>query len=253
MARSRRSRSRPGSCRRSALSQRRDSRRERRASHSGGQGKRSRRRDRRAGGRRAGAESEKPSGRPPSPLAGRDRSPHRVALAAEAAALESAARRRACHRGHRLMRWPPTEPAALGHDDGQDGQDQDEGGQARPSRPRPDQDGQRRSNGRAPSTADADASRDHRPASPRRRSAGRRRRLTVIENLLNAFRAPDLRRRLLFVAGILVVFRFLAHVPVPGADPSRARSSSSTATRCSACSTCSRAAGCRGSRSSGSG
>ena len=41
----------------------------------------------------------------------------------------------------------------------------------------------------------------------------------MIENLLNAFRAPDLRRRLLFVAGILVVFRFLAHVPVPGADP----------------------------------
>ncbi len=41
----------------------------------------------------------------------------------------------------------------------------------------------------------------------------------MIENLLNAFRAPDLRRRLLFVAGILIVFRFLAHVPVPGADP----------------------------------
>jgi preprotein translocase subunit SecY len=41
----------------------------------------------------------------------------------------------------------------------------------------------------------------------------------VIENLLNAFRAPDIRRRLLFVAGILIVFRFLAHVPVPGADP----------------------------------
>jgi preprotein translocase subunit SecY len=41
----------------------------------------------------------------------------------------------------------------------------------------------------------------------------------VIENLLNAFRAPDLRRRLLFVAGILIVFRFLSHVPVPGADP----------------------------------
>jgi preprotein translocase subunit SecY len=41
----------------------------------------------------------------------------------------------------------------------------------------------------------------------------------VIENLLNAFRAPDLRRRLLFVAGILIVFRFLSHVPVPGANP----------------------------------
>jgi preprotein translocase subunit SecY len=41
----------------------------------------------------------------------------------------------------------------------------------------------------------------------------------VIESLLNAFRAPDLRRRLLFVAGILIIFRFLSHVPVPGADP----------------------------------
>jgi preprotein translocase subunit SecY len=40
----------------------------------------------------------------------------------------------------------------------------------------------------------------------------------VFEALLNAFRAPDLRRRILFVFGILFVFRFLAHVPVPGVD-----------------------------------
>jgi preprotein translocase subunit SecY len=40
----------------------------------------------------------------------------------------------------------------------------------------------------------------------------------VFEALLNAFRAPDLRRRILFVAGILLVFRMLAHVPVPGVD-----------------------------------
>ena len=40
----------------------------------------------------------------------------------------------------------------------------------------------------------------------------------MFEALLNAFRAPDLRRRILFVAGILLVFRFLAHVPVPGVD-----------------------------------
>ena len=38
----------------------------------------------------------------------------------------------------------------------------------------------------------------------------------MFEALLNAFRAPDLRRRILFVAGILLVFRMLAHVPVPG-------------------------------------
>jgi preprotein translocase subunit SecY len=40
----------------------------------------------------------------------------------------------------------------------------------------------------------------------------------VFESLLNAFRAPDIRRRLLYVAGILIVFRFLAHVPVPGVN-----------------------------------
>ncbi len=40
----------------------------------------------------------------------------------------------------------------------------------------------------------------------------------MFEALLNAFRAPDLRRRILFVAGMLLVFRLLAHVPVPGVD-----------------------------------
>jgi preprotein translocase subunit SecY len=40
----------------------------------------------------------------------------------------------------------------------------------------------------------------------------------VFEALLNAFRAPDLRRRILYVLGILIVFRLLAHVPVPGVD-----------------------------------
>jgi preprotein translocase subunit SecY len=40
----------------------------------------------------------------------------------------------------------------------------------------------------------------------------------VFESLLNAFRAPDIRRRILYVLAILIVFRFLAHVPVPGVD-----------------------------------
>ena len=40
----------------------------------------------------------------------------------------------------------------------------------------------------------------------------------MFENLLNAFRAPDIRRRLLFVLGILVVYRLLAQVPLPGVD-----------------------------------
>jgi preprotein translocase subunit SecY len=40
----------------------------------------------------------------------------------------------------------------------------------------------------------------------------------VIEALINAFRAPDIRRRILFVLGILVVYRLLAQVPLPGVD-----------------------------------
>ncbi len=40
----------------------------------------------------------------------------------------------------------------------------------------------------------------------------------MFESLLNAFRAPDIRRRILYVLGILIVFRFLAAVPVPGVD-----------------------------------
>ena len=40
----------------------------------------------------------------------------------------------------------------------------------------------------------------------------------MFESLLNAFRAPDIRRRILFVLGLLIVFRLLASVPVPGVD-----------------------------------
>ncbi|MGZ6340452.1 MAG: preprotein translocase subunit SecY, partial [Candidatus Limnocylindrales bacterium] len=40
----------------------------------------------------------------------------------------------------------------------------------------------------------------------------------MFESLLNALRAPDIRRRVLFVLGILIVFRALAHVWVPGVD-----------------------------------
>ncbi len=38
----------------------------------------------------------------------------------------------------------------------------------------------------------------------------------MFESLLNAFRAPDIRRRILFVLGILIVYRLLAQVPLPG-------------------------------------
>jgi len=43
----------------------------------------------------------------------------------------------------------------------------------------------------------------------------------VFESLLNAFRAPDIRRRILVVLGLLIAFRFLAAVPVPGVDPAQ--------------------------------
>jgi len=40
----------------------------------------------------------------------------------------------------------------------------------------------------------------------------------LIQALIDAFSLPDLRRRLLFTVGMLVVFRFVAHVPLPGVD-----------------------------------
>jgi len=40
----------------------------------------------------------------------------------------------------------------------------------------------------------------------------------VFDALVNAFRAPDIRKRILFVLAMLVVVRGLAHVPVPGVD-----------------------------------
>src|SRR5713226_8690741 len=39
--------------------------------------------------------------------------------------------------------------------------------------------------------------------------------------LLEAFRTPDLRNKILFTLGMLVVFRFLAHVPLPGVDQAK--------------------------------
>ncbi len=40
----------------------------------------------------------------------------------------------------------------------------------------------------------------------------------LLQALLDAIRIPDLRRRILFTIGMLVVFRFVAHVPLPGVD-----------------------------------
>src|SRR4051812_30217854 len=46
----------------------------------------------------------------------------------------------------------------------------------------------------------------------------------MFESLLNAFRAPDIRRRILFVLGILIVYRLMAQIPLPGVDRDALRS-----------------------------
>ena len=40
----------------------------------------------------------------------------------------------------------------------------------------------------------------------------------MLEAVVNAFKIPDLRRRIIFTLGILVIFRFIATVPVPGVN-----------------------------------
>ena len=40
----------------------------------------------------------------------------------------------------------------------------------------------------------------------------------MFDALINAFKAPDIRRRILFVLAALIIFRLLAHVPVPGVN-----------------------------------
>jgi preprotein translocase subunit SecY len=40
----------------------------------------------------------------------------------------------------------------------------------------------------------------------------------LVQAVLDAFRMPDLRRRILITFGLLVAFRFIAHIPLPGVD-----------------------------------
>ena len=40
----------------------------------------------------------------------------------------------------------------------------------------------------------------------------------LLQAMVDAFRLPDLRRRILLTLGILIIFRFVAHVPLPGVD-----------------------------------
>ncbi len=41
----------------------------------------------------------------------------------------------------------------------------------------------------------------------------------LLQAMIDAFNLPDLRRRILITFGILVVFRLIAHVPLPGVNP----------------------------------
>src|SRR5690349_8685300 len=41
----------------------------------------------------------------------------------------------------------------------------------------------------------------------------------MLQAVFNAFKLPDLRRKIIFTLVILMITRFIAHVPVPGVDP----------------------------------
>ena len=57
-------------------------------------------------------------------------------------------------------------------------------------------------------TAVARPGRGQTPARPR-----------LLQALVDAFQQPDIRRKLLYTIGLLVIFRFVAHVPIPGVNP----------------------------------
>ena len=51
----------------------------------------------------------------------------------------------------------------------------------------------------------------------------RKARPRLLQAMLDAFHLPDLRRRIIITLGILVAFRFVAHVPLPGVDATALR------------------------------
>ena len=40
----------------------------------------------------------------------------------------------------------------------------------------------------------------------------------LIQSMIDAMSIPDLRAKILFTLGMLVVYRFVAHIPVPGVN-----------------------------------
>lgn len=43
----------------------------------------------------------------------------------------------------------------------------------------------------------------------------------MLKALVNAFKVPDLRRKIIFTLAMLVVFRLIAHIPIPMVDPAK--------------------------------
>ncbi len=41
----------------------------------------------------------------------------------------------------------------------------------------------------------------------------------LLQAVIDAFQQPDIRKKLLYTIGLLVIFRFVAHVPIPGVNP----------------------------------
>jgi preprotein translocase subunit SecY len=58
-------------------------------------------------------------------------------------------------------------------------------------------------------------------AASRQQAASRPR---LLQAVLDAVAQPDIRRKLLFTGAMLVVFRFVAHIPIPGVDPKTVQS-----------------------------
>ena len=43
----------------------------------------------------------------------------------------------------------------------------------------------------------------------------------LIQAAIDAFSLPDLRTKILFTLGMLALYRFVAHIPIPGLNPER--------------------------------
>ena len=53
-------------------------------------------------------------------------------------------------------------------------------------------------------------------AASRQQQASRPR---LLQAVFDAVQQPDIRKKLLFTGALLVVFRFIAHIPIPNVDP----------------------------------